>query len=300
MLTPTRRNRMARAGFAAAVMAASLPAAHLSAQVFGADTSVTQSDRFNNGGYGNGPGGQFHGGETFFASFSELTGNEPDINGTGPWHRGHSRASAFLSGATVNPLAPALRAEARLTGNFSDHPINGATPVTGASFTQAGAIETYQYTGSTPITLTLTYNLHADYFNNGGHPGLSGIFLIVGVLSNVNFYSTSLDTLIFEGGATVLTSGGNQARGQRFIQGTTNGFVNQTIVLPFDVVPGQVFSVVGALQANAVGGTSYADAYSTATGTFDRPDLITSLSAPAPSTVGLLALGALATLRRRR
>ncbi len=270
------------------------------AQVYGADSSVTQSDRFSNGGYTNGPDGVFEGGENFFAASAMLDGSEPDSNGSGVWHRGLSRASSFLSGATTNPLPPVLRAEARLSGMFSTTSFNGSVPIAGASFTQAGAIETYQYTGSVPTTLTLTYLFHYDYFNNGGHPGLSGLAFSCGVLGNVGFYSTHIETLTLEGGAFLLGSGGTDAEFFTYTNATTGGFVTQTIVLPFDVVPGQVFSVVARLQANAVGGTSYADAYSTVSGSFDRPDLITSLSAPAPSAGGLLALGALAASRRRR
>lgn len=275
-------------------------AGHASAQVFGASASVTQSDRFPNGGYTNGPDGAFSGGEGDFAAAALLDGSELDQDGSGPWQRGLTRATAALSGAAVNPIAPILRAEARLSGLYSSVPFGGQLPNAAAGFTQAGAIETYQYTGSSPMTLTLTYTLHGDFFNNGDSSGLSGIFLSVGVLGDVTFYSTHIGTLTEEGGAFLLGHNGADAEALLLITSTTNGFTTQTISMPFDVFPGQIFSVVARLGANAVGGTSFADAYSTASGTFDRPDLISSISLPTPSAAGLLALGGLAALRRRR
>lgn len=286
--------------FAAVGTCAFITAGSANAQVFGADASVTQSDRYPNGGYTNGPDGIFSGGEGDFAAMALLNGSELDFNGSGPWNRGLTRASAALSGAAVNPIAPILRAEARLSGLYSSIPFGGQFPNGAAGFTQAGAIETYQYTGSAPITLTLTYTLHGDFFNDGDTSGLSGIYLSVGVLRDVTFFSTHIGTLTSEGGAIILGHNGSDAEALLLISATTNGFTTQTVSLPFDVVPGQIFSVVARLGANAVGGMSFADAYSTASGTFDRPDLITSISLPTPSAAGLLALGGLAALRRRR
>lgn len=277
-----------------------LAAPQAGAQVFGAEASVTQSDRFPNGGYTNGPNGIFSGGEGAFGAAALLNGTELDHNGSGPWNRGLTRASAALSGAAANPIAPILRAETTLSGLFSNVPFGGQFPDAAAGFSQAGAIETYQFTGSAPMTLTLTYTLHGNFFNDGDASGLSGIYLSVGVLGNVTFFSTHIGTLTSEGGAVILGHNGSDAEAFLLIAATTNGFTTQTVSLPFDVVPGQIFSVVAQLGANAVGGTSFADAYSTASGTFDRPDLISSISLPTPSAAGLLALGGLTALRRRR
>ena len=70
--------------------------------------------------------------------------------------------------------------------------------------------------------------------------------------------------------------------------------------LTFPVVPDEIFYLWQKLETSAVRGTRSADAFSTMMSVFDQPNLVESLSFPEPATLGVLAIGGLMCLRRRR
>ena len=268
---------------------------------FGAQTSANISDVYPNGGVTNGVF-EFDGGDGQFGSMVDILATDLDGTGFGPFNRGTAFANALVNPFGNNlAVPPLLRGEARLTGNTGNRPFAGEFPVAATGNTRSGALDVFQYVGAVPTTLTLTYAVDASVSGGSflGNPTFA--FARAAVLNDqVSFFDTSIDTLAFESGASLLSSGGVDADGTVVIFDTGGMLVQQTISLPFDVVPGQVFYVVVNLGTSVAGGTNFVDASHTVTGSFDHPELILPLSIPTPGATALVGLAGLVAVRRRR
>ncbi|MFN0010987.1 MAG: hypothetical protein ACKVS8_05010 [Phycisphaerales bacterium] len=268
---------------------------------FGAETSANISDVYPNGGVTNGVF-EFDGGESELGSMVDILATDLDGTGFGPFNRGTAFANALVNPFANNlAIPPTLRGEAYLSGNHSDLEFSGQTPVAATGNTRAGALDVFQYIGAVPTTLTLTYALDARVSGGSflGNPTFA--FARAAVLNDqVGFFDTSIDTLAFESGASLLSSGGVDADGTVIIFDTGGVLAQQTITLPFDVLPGQIFYVCVNLGTSVAGGTNFVDASHTVTGSFDQPELILPLSIPTPGAMALAGVAGLVAVRRRR
>ena len=274
---------------------------HAAPLFFGANSSTSLVDIYPNGGQTNGVF-EFDGGEGLLGSFADVLPGDLDASGFGPFNRGTTFANALINPFGNNlAVPPLLRAEARLSGNTGNLPFAGELPVGAVGVAQSGALDVFQYIGAVPTTLTLTYTLEAVV--SGGSFLGSPTFAVAraAVLNDqVSFFDTSIDTLAYESGATLLSHGGVNADGTAVLYDTGGSLVQQTITLPFDVQPGQIFYVVVKMGALASGGTNFTDASNTVIGSFDHPELIASLSLPTPGATALVGLAGLVAVRRRR
>ncbi len=268
---------------------------------FGADSSASLVDIYPNGGQTNGVF-EFDGGDGLFGSMVDILASDLDATGFGPFNRGTAFASALINPFGNNlAIPPLLRAEARLSGNTGNLPHAGEFPAAAVGTAQAGALDVFQYVGAAPTTLTLTYTLDA-IVSGGTFLGNRTFALARAAVLNdqVSFFDTSIDTLAFESGATLLSSGGIDAEGTVVISDTGGALAQQTISLPFDVLPGQIFYVCVNLGTSVAGGTNFVDASHTVTGSFDQPELILPLSIPTPGAAALAGVAGLVAVRRRR
>lgn len=229
----------------------------------------------------------------------------PDFEGTGPWDRGNTHAFTGLAFGANTP--PALKSEAILTGNRSPHFRFGELPAGAVAWAGAFASDLFQYTGSAPATLSWTVQLEGVLNDPpGGNANADPLTYIAGqvaVFADTPNY-TFLDdiaTLTLELGATLEEHNGSGAFDTQslFIDADTGGQIaTRQTTLMFDVNPGDTFYIWQTLRTSAAYGTRSADAFSTMSGSFDRPDLVTSLSTPEPSAALLVLCGLTTALSR--
>lgn len=282
-------------------LCAAASSAHAAPLFYGADSSTRQVDIYADGGLNNGVF-RYDDSQSMFRSTVSILPGDADETGFGPFNRG----TTFAEGQ-INPLGhnltapPLLRAAARLSGNASDLPFEGDLPVGAVGEAQVGALDVFQYLGAVPTTLTLTYTLEA-VVSGGSFLGSPTYAVARAVVLNdqLRFFNTSIDTLAFESGATLLSHNGVSADQAVVVSESGGAIAQRTMVLPFDVAPGQVFYVAAKMVATASGGTNFADASNTLFGSFDHPELIASLSLPTPGAAALVGLAGLVAARRRR
>lgn len=226
-----------------------------------------------------------------------------DTFGNGPWGRGVAEASSELLFA-ANSI-PELKAKAILTGNLATQP---NTVIGARAFARATAIELFQYTGTTASTLTLTLTLDGvvqEHFD--GSP--TGIFGSLGVFQETDDFTYANDrgTIIeFRGTPKQdVTPGGPGDRAflDLAIPLDTNG-LRETVTgdVTIGVVPGELFYVFTGLSARADDENNFADAFGTLRATFDDPSMVIihDVIIPEPATAGLISIGVLLLLGRRR
>ena len=257
------------------------------------DNNNGSAARFNTTfvGYGFGPG--------FLVASDEVDDSTTlDTNSLGPWDRGLARSYVEIDPSTGNPAVH--KNEAILTGNSS----NIANQAAG--YAETFSSELFQYTGATPTTLSLTFVLEgilkdpvtgdSSYENSNTQIGAD-----VAVFVPDGFeYFEDLGTLIFEFGATLESSGGNDAvdSSTLLIDDDTNGLLEQRqTTLLFDVNPGDAFYVVQTMYVEAVGDDRVADGYNSLTSFFNNPNVVNV--SPEPASLMLLGVGGLIIARRR-
>lgn len=297
-------NRIALVGLllTSFLLAAARPA--LAAPFWGTHTDVSLADMFPNGGQNNptirsdGPrdptSGEPEGGAlTSHSLIDDAT--TLDSRGTGPWNRGIAEASATIAGGSI-PAPATLRARAILTGNVSSQ----AGVSDASAFSTAVASDLFQYVGAVPTNLSITFRMTGSLANSPADPTFQTVLAAaVAVFAEPNYrFETSLGSLRFEPPAA--TAKAFDETTLRRTTDTGGNTISLQRTLNFAVQPGEQFYVWQRLAAWAAGDARAADAYSTLTATFDRPDLVQNLAiVPEPGTALLFGLG-IALLAGRR
>lgn len=253
----------------------------------GSDADAGLFSVYFNGGI-SGPGtSDFAGGEGFTDPSASVT------------HQlGEAAAESIRSvGPIITPAA--LKAKVVLSGDHDPSgPFGSIQGGTGSA--TAFTSERFKYIGSSPTTLSVQFTIsHTSQFAPL-HTFFDYVLAQAAVFSTTDYgYSSSIDTIIFEFGGTLLTSALGDAQHDYFSEEGTGESISDLFTVQFDVDPGQEFYLFQKLSVSAHLESDFADAFSTMTGQFNDPSVV-ERAVPEPASMLLGVCGAWCLARRRR